>query len=196
MWVQLLVPQRIEIAGSAKHYQPGDWVEVGKQQAHYWFDRNVAWSPEVLTLPEGCGVVVPTANLAPQFGRLEMVVGQYTLPFERNVIWDGKTPLDGRVLVGLQLLDVWQMAAPVYSYDELAWMMGSEEDRAKTKAIVHDLRIPVYNPHLLFVRRDAETERLFALWRDDHEGDARLALMRAVYQVKPMVLPLPQSWSK
>lgn len=195
MWVQLLKPRYIEMGGATRHYKKGDWVEVGRKQADYWISKGLAWTPDTFTLPDGCGIAAPTfARLPEQVRRLKVVQCDFELPHERTLIWDGSTAIDGRMYLGFQLLDTWQIAAPVCDYDTLASHLGSEEDRAKTKAVIRDLRVPLYDTRLIFVRRDADTERLFRLWKDDQGGDARLAFLRALYQVKPLILPLPTSW--
>jgi len=66
---------------------------------------------------------------------------------------------------GFQLLERWQMAAPLWSYTELACHIGSEADRAQTKAIIRDLRVPVYDVRAVFVRKCDETAEVLRQWK-------------------------------
>ncbi len=97
---------------------------------------------------------------------------------------------------GLSFLDRWDAAAPLWQERKLASDVGSKEDRARTEALIRDLRVPLYAHELLFVRKSEAGERLLAAWKveQDDGGDARLAFLRALYQVKPLLLSLPRSW--
>jgi hypothetical protein len=97
---------------------------------------------------------------------------------------------------GFNLLARWQAAAPLWSYTELACHVGSEADREATKAVIRELRVPLYDTRVLFVRRCDDTRRLIELWLAEcKRGDARLAFLRAMYQVKPVLCALPAQWT-
>jgi len=98
--------------------------------------------------------------------------------------------------VGVSLLDKWQVAAPLWDYEKLACHVANEPAREATKAIIHDLRVPLYDTSLIFVKRCGDTERLIEAWDWSADGDEdRLAFLRALYEVKPLILALPITWT-
>lgn len=204
MWVQLTSNQQITVQGQPRHFHPGDWVEVGKQQAQLWLARGEATIPAMQAgelVAGNLGVIVPS-NLVPAREHLKMY-GEHMpveeappcLPFERTVIWNTSAKVDaGLFAVGLALLDKWEIAVPLWDYNVLAQGIGTEEERAATKAIIRDLRVPVYDIRLIFAKRTPDTERLIKAWSDE-PGERRLAFMRTLYRVKPFILALPCSWT-
>jgi hypothetical protein len=204
MWVQLKSIQNLSDHGRPRTYHPGDWVDVGRQQAQLWLARGEAAIPAIQAggLVNGeLGVIVP-ANL--EFARkhldmygshLQVEEAPLCLPFERTVLWDTTAPVQaGFFAVGLALLDKWEIAVPLFDYDILAQSIGDEAERKATKAVIRDLRVPVYDARLIFVRRNPETEALIKEWGEE-PGDRRLAFMRALYRRKPFILALPCSWT-
>ncbi len=119
----------------------------------------------------------------------------YDLPWERTLFLDpaiGRVPW-GLLARGFGFLTTWEAAAPVWSYETLAADVATGDERKATEALIGDLRVPLYETGLLFVRRCENSERLLNLWREEG-GDERLAFLRALYQVKPLFLALPRSW--
>jgi len=207
MWIQLLSKQVIEIRGVPTHYQPGDWVEVGKMLANKLVSEGAARPPNVTeynaAVMAGVGVVTPDTA----FARDRLAVYGKTLEFEmatipsisyaKTIWYDPSLVLRPELVsVGVNFLDTWEVAVPFSDYKTLALNIGSDDDREKTKKVIRDLRVPVYDTRLIFVRHTKETERLFATWNEEMQdgGDTRLAFMRAVYKVKPFLLALPCSW--
>ena len=89
------------------------------------------------------------------------------------------------VLVGLGLLlHGWQVVVPLMSYDTLARDVGGEEDRALTEEMLHDLRVPVYDPRVIFARRCEESARLLEAWQEEKGGGGYdgLAFLRSMAQ--------------
>jgi hypothetical protein len=97
---------------------------------------------------------------------------------------------------GFSLLDTWEVAAPLFSYEELARDIGTDSERQQTEVLVHDLRVPVYEVRCLFLKRCRATRDLMAAWAREQEakGNEYLGFLRALYQVKPLVLALPTTW--
>ncbi len=92
-------------------------------------------------------------------------------------------------------LDEWEAAAPLWRYGVNAGDVGTEEERRRTEAVTLDLRVPLYAPEMLFLRRSEGAERLLAEWMRESEGsEPRLAFLRALCHVKPLFLALPRSW--
>ena len=108
-----------------------------------------------------------------------------------NVPWD-------LLEFGFSFLDSWEIAAPIWRYDTLASEIARGDDRKRTEALIHDLRVMLYAHELLFVRDCDNARVLLETWQREiaavPDGDVRLAFLRALYIVKPFVLALPNSW--
>lgn len=127
-----------------------------------------------------------------------IVTSQVTGPWatDRVLIVEGGTAVPWELLsAAWHLLECWDAAAPLWRYGMLAKDMGTPEERKRTQDVVRDLRIPVYACELLFVRNSQAGQELVRVWQDEcAHGDARLAFLRALYQVKPLFCALPRSW--
>lgn len=217
MWIRLTSVQRLEIAGKLKTFHPGDWINPGRQTAQLWLLRGLADRPDYggeTFIPGQSGVLVlvepgldgntearrqtTVAALEPYKDQLGVVEGEApSLPFAKTLIWDGNCPLRRELLpVGFSFLDIWEIAAPLLSYEKLAGALGTAEERERTQTIVRDLRVPVYDTRLIFARRCDTIARLFAEWTQERGAgeDDRLAFLRAFYRVKPLMLALPVTW--
>lgn len=119
-------------------------------------------------------------------------------PYERTLfLGPGVRPGWELIEAGLKMIERWEVAAPLV-YAPLAEGLGTAEERERTRQIIRDLRVPTYAPdQLLFARRCEASEQLLEAWQaEGGGGDVRLAFLRALYLVKPLILPLPQSWSQ
>lgn len=182
---------------------------MGKQSALRWIiDGSArALAPQKFDAAElkGCGVVLmgdsaPSVRLTQYIPTLPVTANNTPdLPYARTLIWDTAFPLRPELVpVGLGLLDKWEVAAPLASYDTLAIHIGSEVARERTAAVIHDLRVPVYDTRLLFVKRCRAGRDLLGAWAaeretGDHDG---LCFLRALWRVKPLVNALPCTWNK
>jgi hypothetical protein len=111
--------------------------------------------------------------------------------YARFLLWNPKAVLDRNLIaVGFSLLDHWQIAVPLYNYKVLAEHVGTPEDRERVKEIIHDLRVPIYDTRVMFVRQCAETRDLFERWDYGTELDFLVAL----YQTRPVINALPPTW--
>jgi hypothetical protein len=199
---------QVEIAGTPTRFQAGDWVEVGKQLALRWIAEGSAEAPQsTLTHVAGdgsCGILV-TGNdaaakqvLADSADKIAIAFDLPKLRWNKTLIWSGDCPLRFElILIGFGLLDKWDVLYPFCDYHKLADGIGSEEDRERTKKIVRDLRIPVPDIRLIYMKRNGRTEELMDVWREESVGSSEesLAFLRAVYRVKPFQLPLPTTWT-
>lgn len=208
MYVRLKGKKAIEVQGKLRTFHPGDWVEVGKQDALAWISEGSAEifdGGEFLGLAgtDSCGIVVTGDRAAAEakLGELTIVpvvYGKPMLRWERTLLWDPAAMLvRNLVAVGFHLLGRWEVAVPLLDYGTLAAHIGTEEERKRTAGVVHDLRIPVYDTRLIYARRCGGTQRLLAAWRKEqkNDGDERLAFLRALYRVKPLILALPITWT-
>ncbi len=208
MWVRLKTIQHIERQGKNITYHPGDWVDLGKQQAMLLMSRNDAEIPsyrkeqfkqgEAGVIIRGVSDVTPFQTRFDQSKlNLTLIMGDPYIAFDKTMIYSPEATLRPELIgAGFSFLDTWEIAMPLYSYDELAVHIGDEKAQARTKAVVHDLRIPLFDTRLIFVKHCETTQRLFKLWLDENESgdDERLCFMRAYYMVKPLMLALPISW--
>lgn len=205
IYVQLLQAKQLD----GRVYRPGDWVEVGKQAAVKWIAEGAARlaGPMRLDVDEKSGILARGAvgevrarlDRIGYAGGLQAVPvdGLVTLPWQRTLIWNADVRLRIELLgAGFGLLERWEVAVPLLSAQGLASEVGDEADRALTAEIVHDLRVPVYQSGAMFVKRTVATEELLAAWQGQRARgqDERLAFLRALYQVKPLVLALPATW--
>lgn len=218
MLVQLKSIQYVTNRGKRETYYPGEWVDVGNQTARSWLATGDAVRPDMPDLQAlpGCGLAVPSyalpavARATPGLERLPQG-DDLALPFPKTLWYDPAVQLrPDLIAVGFGLLDTWEVAAPLYSYQTLARDMGGDAERAQTEALVHDLRVPVYETRCLFLKRCRATRDLMAAWGEEQGGrgegeqegqeargqggDERLAFLRALYRVKPLVLALPVTW--
>lgn len=205
VWIQAISIVHIEKNGQLKTLREGDWGTVGRHQARELLARGAAriLSPGTLRDVQeltDCAIYIRGTILDSQRSQIAAKhPGVAVLPWSgfpspevgRFLLWDMSAPLRHElIVVGLGLLTKWQVACPLLNYDTLAGNIGTEQERAATKAIIHDLRVPVYNPKVIFARQGEETKKLFSLWNDGSE----LSFLRAIYQARALTLALPPSW--
>jgi len=120
---------------------------------------------------------------APAWERTLFVSGGYTVP------WD-------LLPSGFHFLRRWDAAAPLWRYGVLAKDVGTPAERKRTKKVTLDLRIPLCEPGLLFIRSSEAGRALLERWRAECQqgSDERLAFLRALHIVKPKFCALPRSW--
>ena len=212
MLVQLKTIQYVTILGRRETHYPGEWVEVGNQLARSWLATGEAVRPDMPDLQAlpGCGLVAPAHALAvvaqamPGLEKLPQP-DDPGLPFPKTLWYDPAVKLRPDLIgTGFDLLETWEVAAPLFSYKRLARDLGTVEERERTAAVVHDLRVPVYETRCLFLRCCRGTRDLMAAWGEElvlgaeepgGGGDKeRLAFLRSLYRVKPLVLALPATW--
>lgn len=195
IWVRALTTVFVEKNGLMNMYPRGSWVQVGKHQARQMQASGQCDIPSVKARSElvalECGIVTQ-GNYS--YDSIRVIEGRWELPFERTFLYDREVSFNSQLIpIGFSLLDKWELAVPIKNYDVLARDIGTEEDRQKTLEITGDLRIPVYETGIMFIRKTTDTEKLIELLKKE-EGDIRLAFIRALYQVKPYILALPTVW--
>ena len=208
MWVQLRSAKHVERNGRLHKYAAGSRINVGRMDAMAWVAAGEAVLLETVTgdLPINAGIVAMSDAAAAAIQSIvrgvdketKILTGPPQLAFERTLLWDGSARLRPDMInVGFSLLGKWQMAVPLWSYTELACHIGSEEDREATKAVIRDLRVPVYDTRVVFVRRCSDTQAFIREWLKErtHGGDDKLAFQRALYRCKPVLCALPVSWT-
>lgn len=200
------VPARDGIPAHTEQMRPEDAARFWEQQEQRWRDDQVRRTARIdgrRQIPSGSGALLTRQDPAMKAAlcSLGLPVEHGTcevLPFERTLMWDPKAVLRlDLVPAGLRFLDRWQVAAPLWSYTELARDIGTENQRELTAAVIRDLRVPVYDTRVLFLRKCPDSDQLLSVWRDEQkepDGDLRLSFLRALYRVKPLVLALPTTW--
>ena len=90
----------------------------------------------------------------------------------------------------------WEMVAILASETEWADSFGSDEERAKTEDAIGDLRIPVYDVNMLWVRKTERTEAVIARWLVElrQGADEQHAFLRALYAEHVLMCTLPANW--
>lgn len=211
MWIKLKTIQYLsDKNGRQVTRYPGEWVNVGKHLARSWLaagDAERPDQPDLQALP-GCGLVVPQPALAKAqaaFPGLDIIVASISppaqpdppIPRPKTLYWDPAASLRPELVsTGFHLLETWEVAAPLYAYETLARDLGDQADRERTAAVIHDLRVPVYDPRVLYLNQCPAARRLLEAWAEESRpgGDRQLAFLRALYRVKPLILALPVTW--
>lgn len=126
---------------------------------------------------------------------LEVTISNgWGIAYERTLIVSPgvRVPWD-MIDAGFHFLERWDAAAPLWRYGTLDVDVGGPADQERTRALVRDLRVPLYAPELLFVRQSEDGQRLMEAWQEEG-GDMRLGFLRALYRVKPLFCALPRGW--
>lgn len=209
MWVKLLKHQRLEDRGIVKQYNPGDWIEVGKQTANLWISQGIAINPRYDLSKEyvdsTAGIVLVNsinerllANIKQDIKHINSQQSDKPdMIYSENMIWSNGVGVKRELVpIGFKLLKNWQLALPLYDYDILATHLGTDEEKKYVKSIIHDLRVPVYNTNLMFIRRCDETRELLNQWELERQlvSNVSLAFHVAMYKTKPILCALPTSW--
>jgi len=203
MWILVLRPKSYERNGKNKLAHKGSIINIGKMDAMRWIEEGAARAVDFYVAEGGavtgeCGVVAPRLHehAAQVLQGMTITDGPARIPFEKTLVWDGVPLRSDLITAGWKLLDHWQAAIPLCSYTELAANISTPEDREQTQRVIRDLRVPLYDTRLMFLRKCSDTERLIDMWNAEQgKGDARLAFLRALYTVKPIVCALPTVWA-
>lgn len=205
VWIQAKAILNVEDGGKMKRIHPGDWVEVGQHDARRWLAEGKCVIHQISareTVQDLFDCAISLRN-----GDAETVRNRYPglditedggFHAPRMLFWDATAKMRPElILVGFGLLQHgWQVVVPLVDYDTLARDVGSAEDRRRTEEMIHDLRVPVYDPRVVFARRCEATRELMAAWKKEKAGHDGLAFLRALHRVKPLVNALPPFWIK
>jgi len=216
-YIRLRRVKHIRKGGVQKSYHPGDWVKVGKQAATLWLSDGSAEVPgpdaskmKVIKtlLGPGCGVRMwpkrTEVELESSFGNclkaLEFSSGPIALPYQYTMLWHPTARVTPQqVLIGFSQIAPqeheqlsWEMVARLAG-NKLARDVGSKIEQAKTEALIGDLRIPVYDTRVLWVRRTKATTGLVSQWTKSMEAgeDEAHAFLRVLYVAGILLCTLP-----
>lgn len=219
-WVTLRRAKQLRQAGVSKNYLPGDSVEVGRQTAINWVLDGSAKDPfgqvGPPVIPEGLpsgkfGVRIRSAGSRKVLQRLGTVAhrvkvsyGPPVIPYEHTLIWRPDRRISeelvnyGYVTILSDRQPVsWELAACLVGTSQLASDLGSKEEREKTRRVVGDLRLPVYETRAIWAQKCPAAEAVIAEWAKElAEGaDEYHAFLRALYTKRAMLCTLPYDWT-
>jgi hypothetical protein len=199
VWVQLRTTKYITKQGRKVAHHAGDWVRVGKATAREWVADGTAIARDVninkVEAPKGsAGIMMFGTKTCIEVGVECLTEGAWDLRWDLNLFLQASAPMSAALIpVGFELLETWECAVPMWDYRVLAQDGGDEEDRAYTKTVIRDLRVPLYDIRVIFLRRTDGGIALMDQYKQ--EGATQLGFLRAVYRVKPYILPLPVTWT-
>lgn len=209
-WVQLKTIKNIERNGKLRQYRPGDWVAVGKATALRWIAEGEASDPKAeirefvgddfgIRIVGSSGVGRDILSQAGDGDPIPTSIDGPLLPWELTLIWDPASLLRKELLsIGFNFLSVWQVACPLMKYEVMASSIGGPEDKDITVKLIGDLRVPMYNPRLVFVKRCSDTREMIKVWKEEQElspNSLHHSFLRAIYRTKPLILALPPNWT-
>jgi len=204
--------------GEPVSYHPGSWLPVYKSRARQLVASGQAEIPRQDRLKEAlqfdnCGILVlsdalPRLDFLGHIGTLldTKLSNVLNLPFSRTMIWKpGSTTVTEHAIISgfSRLLDFedtgkpgWEILAMLVDENKTARDYGSDEEKAQTLEVIGDLRIPVYNTSLMWIRQTPNTEDLVEKWRSEIAGgaDEQHAFLRVLYTVRAMTCTLSPNW--
>jgi hypothetical protein len=210
-WVQAKrAITRHSLEGGYLTFQPGDWFECRNQElleltqaglvrttADVLRVEFVGGDAGVLALP---GAVPPSTlgayGLAMQKGDVLALPWKRTLIMDKGVGCTAETVALGMMRLAPDSYPAWEMVAKLASFTRTLASVGTEDEKARTLEALGDLRLPVYDTRLLWVRRTPATEEVIRLWRAEVEQghDPQHAFLRVVYRNPVALNTLPADW--
>jgi len=210
-WVRTIKPvSRYALGGGYHTYYPGDWFQCKNMEMRELVESGmVETTPQVLSAEYkagDAGVLLRDGAIKPRdvktYGLKCKEDGRLALPWKRTVILGpGASISTTSIVIGLSRIEVghgvgWEMAVMLKDMRKLARDVGTEEEKAKTLDAVGDLRLPVYDTSMLWVRRTKATKDWLAAFRDELEAgaDEMHAFLRILYMRRLMLCTLPAGW--
>lgn len=203
--------------GSLKTYHPGDWVAVSKQRAIELLASGQAELPDEAQVQRAlsedlsdCGIYLREGTVRDARASLDGLdvdvtecSGPLRLPYERTLLWHPRQPLERKqIALGFHRIEdtgryaSWEMAAMLRSNELLASSVGNQAEQRKTREVIGDLRVPVYESSAVWVRKTGDTEAMIAAWdaelQESESGE--LAFLRALYRHRVLLCSLPAGW--
>lgn len=220
-WVILNTVKHIRKGGVQRAYQPGDSVDVGRQTALEWILDGSAKDPygqmgapleATGKIDSRYGVVIRCAEghatheaLGVLAGRVEIQYGEPSVPFEYTFIWRPDQKISPRLLnYGFMRImadedraSAWEIAACLIGGNRLANSFGTSHERRRTLKAVGDLRLPVYESRMVWVRKCPSAVAVIENWARQLEevgADEHHAFLRALYVKRAMLCTMPYDW--
>lgn len=208
IWVKCIKQVADWSAGKRKVLQPGDWLQVAADEAlrlvatgqaltaaselQRTFDFTqtglLFWGGAPVAAPDDLALTARSADFP-------------ALPWDYTLLATRPTASMTAALGFLHLKatcggTAWELAAQLLPDLPLASARGPETARAATLAALGDLRLPVYDTGLLWVRRTPATLDLVAAWTAELQAgaDAEHAFLRVLYTRRVLLKTLPPAW--
>lgn len=197
----------------------GDWFKVGKQKAIELIEQGQAEIPASAEAQRAiredltdCGILVLNGTVKDardMAGRhaadmdAQELKGDLYLPWPRTLIWDARYELSPKqVALGfVRVADTgryssWEMAAMLRGNEMLANEIGDAPEQTKTKTLIGDLHLPVYETSAVWARKTTSAEAMIAAWGAELRADAgpEHAFLRALYCNRVLLCTLPAGW--
>lgn len=218
VWVRAVGILYVEEGGRLAAKHPGEWAEVSKHQARAWIASGQAEIPKTNIRDEVqeydvCGILIrsdETENLMMLGDLVDKLRISYdipSVPFPYTVLWKPPARINPRAIeVGFSRLqsfeetdaERWEMLGMLASDTMLARDIGSDEERAKTDELIGDLRLPVYDTGLLWIRQTPATGYVMRVWANElaHGADEQHSFLRAIYSTRILLCTLPPQWQE
>ena len=114
--------------------------------------------------------------------------------FDKVLLLDGALNVD-KEFVGhiFRWLDIWEVAVVFYNYNLMLEDIVDSHDKDRIKDYIYDLRVPLYRDDILFMRKCENSRLLLAEYEKEKKNYhiSMVALLRAIWKVKPLILYLP-----
>jgi len=218
VWVRAKGVIYVNENGQRVTKRAGEWAEVGKHQARMLLASGQAEIPKAnirndVQVHGVCGVLIRSSEiedltpLGDMADNLRIVYDVPSVPFPYTAIWKPPARINRNAIkIGLMRLqsfegtdaEPWEILGMLAGDDVLARDMGSDEERAKTKRMIGDLRLPIYDTGLLWVRQTPATGYVMRMWADElaHGADEQHSFLRAIYSARILLCTLPPRWQE
>lgn len=210
-WVQAIGTVMRMRDGNREVYRPGDWLQVqSRDLLRYQAEGKIRTPAEILKGTfdfMNAGVlrvgtppppVLPLGDygLKQDAGEYPVLPWRYTLLTTRATVSAQNAALGFLRIEAQEGWDAFEMAAQLKSGYPLAEATGTPEERALTLATLGDLRIPMYDTSLLWVRRTEATLDLIGAWAEElrRGADRDHAFLRVLYTRHVLLATLPPEW--
>ncbi len=210
MWIQIVEPMQITLFGSTKQYSRGEWIDYPNiKQAELWIANGKATIPKILQgdidFEADTGIVFKhnfplpykiqskqSNEIKPIYARSLIVTAKYTsINRSANVIRNF-----GKLKNVFKMLSIYEVILTLASFKHRAIHVGKKEERERTLEIVGDLRVPYYNIDVFGVRNNKAGQKFCEVLNEEIKYGKELAMLRTLYQVKPITYYLPVNWIK
>ncbi len=208
-WVKAVRAIKRERDGVRETFQPGDWLQVQPRDLlRYQAEGKIQTPSEILKATfdfSHAGIlrlckapILPLGDfgISQEAGDFPELPWKYTLITARLAVNAQNAALGFLRIEAQEGWDAFEMAAQLKSGYPLAESAGTPEERALTLATLGDLRIPMYDTSLLWVRRTEATLDLIGAWTEElrHGADRDHAFLRALYTRRVLLATLPPEW--
>jgi len=209
-WVKAVKAIKRERDGVRETFQPGDWLQVQPRDLlRYQAEGKIQTPSEILKATfdfSHAGIlrlckapILPLGDfgISQEAGDYPALPWKYTLITMRLAVNAQNAALGFLRIEAQEGWDAFEMAAQLKSGYPLAESAGTPEERALTLATLGDLRIPMYDTSLLWVRRTEATLDLIGAWTEELKAgaDRDHAFLRVLYTRHVLLATLPPEWA-